>query len=178
MTRVTTSPSCCQLSACPFLRASTQAVSSLKDQATVRPVRGKGLGAKPAFCSSYQVEVGVPVICRRSGSRTNARPPRRRGTPPRTPASHTRLSAGYAAHHGGGHTRLCGHGGSPRDAGAAGGGGGIFSPPKRSPASRGGAAPPPAARTLSKRTFPGQPSPHAPPRHPPRPPPPPPPAPP
>jgi len=52
------------------LRVSIQSVSSLNDHATARSVSGNGLGARPFACSSYQVEVGTPVMRYRSGSRT------------------------------------------------------------------------------------------------------------
>jgi hypothetical protein len=70
-TRAAAFPSDCHVSARVALRASTQSVSSLKLQPTERePVKENGFGASPRPCSSYQLLVGMPVICRRSGSRT------------------------------------------------------------------------------------------------------------
>src|SRR5262245_27801145 len=63
-------PSACQVSARLALRASIHSVSSFSDQPTERAVSGNGLGAHPFACSAYQDDVGMPVICRRSGSRT------------------------------------------------------------------------------------------------------------
>jgi len=62
-------PSACQGSARLALRASIHSVSSFSDQPTERAVSGNGLGANPFACSAYQDDVGMPVICRRSGSR-------------------------------------------------------------------------------------------------------------
>src|SRR5262249_3147168 len=51
------------------LRASTHSSSSEISQPTERGPRWIGLGANPAFCKSYQVEVGTPVSSYRCASR-------------------------------------------------------------------------------------------------------------